>query len=1437
MGSKKSFGKYGGNHYGRGLGNSRKRKEKQKGGNETIYIKKSQTTEAEALYPILKNIFSGKNIEFVDDVNISKISISFDGKNTKDRPFIQFSGESKDVVNKELINLPDNLLSLVSTNDSSFINDKKVYFPMFLNVGPFIYNESPFKRIYQNNERPYIAAYIARYSPEHRDTMFKALKTLDKNDLVHGLGTANHTKDVTLPEHWYNLYSIYKDYLFGFAMENKEEDGYITEKIMNVYRGGAIPIYWGTSKVKEIFNPDSFIYINGYESFQKCAEDIMNIVNDKERLRKLQEAPIFRENAEPDYSKYYDTPSPQWVIDIAEKIKKNMNSKQKGSEETNKAYVINLDKRTDRWEQIQKDFKDLPILLERFSAIENKDGHLGLGLSYLELVKKAKNENMESILILEDDCLPVKDFINRWNSVKKWLDSNEDKWEVFNGCVFVPIDSVLVDTVDDIQLIKSDGLGARAAHFVIIKKSAYDRVLEWNKEKNGLFDYFINSNIFKNILLNQKVLAGQHKGFSNTEKINRNTELSENNLRGGESCPISYFTVSTKDTPELQRLKSSAEKFGWSLDILGLEENTDQLGWEDKNNKSGNYGNFSIKLVKELEYVSKKSYNDIVLFTDAWDVLCLGDCNSLYEKYLTFNKDLVFGAEKMCSPDEDKKDLYKIQNVPFPYLNSGFFIGKAGVIKKFLDTYNGEKINDQKWWTAIYLENQDAIALDSKALMCLQTWDTDEKYYQIQDNKFTYTETSANPIFVHANGHIKGKLNLFTPLLQNGGNEERTTAYVINLIHRTDRKNTITNAFKNSLIDLEFIEAVLIDNNIPNKGAIGIGESFKKVIKEKATNKPILIFEDDCKPINDFDKRWQIVKKWLDNNLDKWEVFSGGINTPSTSEIRLEYSLENDIQLFSSTHGWGMHWTYLNPSIFDKVLQFDFELHGPLDLYLNSKNNFKFLVIYPFIGIQEEGMSNITKVYNSKEGHFDTSLYENELHKQTGGNRQKAYVMNLKDRTEKWETIQNSFKDIFDLERFDAIKDVVGHRGCGKSFQKIIRIAKEKGMEEILILEDDCKPLEDFKDRWDKVKYWLDNNKDKWEVFNGGLKLVVGAITNLVDTLDNGNKILSIDKGVNCHMILVKNDAYDKILEWDWDKNWLIDFNYINTSKFKTLFVEPALSIQKDGYSNTEHIEKKNQLGGKSRRKNKHNKRKTRKNKQRGGSEKIHYITVSTKDTPDLQNLIKSAKKNKWDLNVLGLEMNTSELGHANKKFGMKLRLVKDYLSKCNPEDILLFTDAWDVLVFGTKEEVLERYKKFNKSIVFNAEKFCWPDELRKNEYDTLTEEFPFLNSGGYIGKMKDIAKFLDNYNNEEDIDDQRFWTDQYMKNRDIIGLDHKNEIFICCVGTDIRDYSIENEKLKYKDKYPLILHANGPGKEQFLSINIQNGGNNDDFYDKINTI
>ena len=43
-------------------------------------------------------------------------------------------------------------------------------------------------------------------------------------------------------------------------MENTNHEGYITEKILNAYLGGCLPIYYGTKEVFELFHPESFVY-------------------------------------------------------------------------------------------------------------------------------------------------------------------------------------------------------------------------------------------------------------------------------------------------------------------------------------------------------------------------------------------------------------------------------------------------------------------------------------------------------------------------------------------------------------------------------------------------------------------------------------------------------------------------------------------------------------------------------------------------------------------------------------------------------------------------------------------------------------------------------------------------------------------------------------------------------------------------------------------------------------------------------------------------------------------------------------------------------------------------------------------------------------------------------------------------------------------------
>jgi hypothetical protein len=212
---------------------------------------------------------------------------------------------------------------------------------------------------------------------------------------------------------------------------------------------------------------------------------------------------------------------------IKKKSRKTYKKKQqKGGLEKMKAYVINLDKNVERWKTIQDNFKDKDIVLERFKAIENKNGHEGLAKSYQSLVKMAKENNLETILIMEDDCKPLKYFNKRWNFIKEWLINNKDKWEIFNGGVRAPQNMVLKYELNMKIKLYNASL-ATYAHFIFINSNAYDKILNW-KESDGLFDLYINTINNFNTLIIDPPLALQNSGYSNTDKgfknYNKNSE-------------------------------------------------------------------------------------------------------------------------------------------------------------------------------------------------------------------------------------------------------------------------------------------------------------------------------------------------------------------------------------------------------------------------------------------------------------------------------------------------------------------------------------------------------------------------------------------------------------------------------------------------------------------------------------------------------------------------------------------------------------------------------------------------------------------------------------------------------------------------------------------------------------------------------------------------
>jgi hypothetical protein len=98
--------------------------------------------------------------------------------------------------------------------------------------------------------------------------------------------------------------------------------------------------------------------------------------------------------------------------------------------------------------------------------------------------------------------------------------------------------------------------------------------------------------------------------------------------------------------------------------------------------------------------------------------------------------------------------------VPFPYLNSGLIMGKAGVIKDIIEKYrkNGP-IDDQRMWTTAYFENRSKIAIDEKAKIFLNMLYTNKQDIVYEDNKLKYKPTNTYPIFVHAQGFDKSYLD------------------------------------------------------------------------------------------------------------------------------------------------------------------------------------------------------------------------------------------------------------------------------------------------------------------------------------------------------------------------------------------------------------------------------------------------------------------------------------------------------------------------------------------------------------------------------------------------------------------------------------------------------------------------------------------------------
>ncbi|MDJ0531163.1 MAG: glycosyltransferase family 10 [Xenococcaceae cyanobacterium MO_207.B15] len=74
---------------------------------------------------------------------------------------------------------------------------------------------------------------------------------------------------------------------FSIAFENSSHVGYTTEKLITPMLAGSIPIYWGNSRVAELFNAKTFINCHDYRSFSDVIEYVKLLDNDDKLYKKV----------------------------------------------------------------------------------------------------------------------------------------------------------------------------------------------------------------------------------------------------------------------------------------------------------------------------------------------------------------------------------------------------------------------------------------------------------------------------------------------------------------------------------------------------------------------------------------------------------------------------------------------------------------------------------------------------------------------------------------------------------------------------------------------------------------------------------------------------------------------------------------------------------------------------------------------------------------------------------------------------------------------------------------------------------------------------------------------------------------------------------------------------------------------------------------------
>jgi len=219
----------------------------------------------------------------------------------------------------------------------------------------------------------------------------------------------------------------------------------------------------------------------------------------------------------------------------------------------------------------------------------------------------------------------------------------------------------------------------------------------------------------------------------------------------------------------------------------------------------------------------------------------------------------------------------------------------------------------------------------------------------------------------------------------------------------------------------------------------------------------------------------------------------------------------------------------------------------------------------------------------------------------------------------------------------------------------------------------------------------------------------------------------------------------------------------------------------------------------------------------------LHIVTVATESKYYFPYLVDSCRR-------YGKELETLGFGQKWKGFNWKFKLMIEYLKTLPESDIVCFVDGYDVICTRNLNELKNLFLKIRHEKKCKIIVGC--DNVKHTHYvNKFTIPLYYgtcnnisLNSGTYIGYVKDLLEIIEEIqseNSEDSANDQPLMMKLCKMNSAIFYMDINNDFFLTLVRPlrEIDDILEINEygEISYNGVHPFFLH--GPGSTYFDNV------------------